>query len=134
VVGVGGHHRSRRRRTPLSAPPAGGGEPATADAVFAALADPTRRQLVDRLAASGELNATQLGAGMPMTRQAVAKHLAALEAAGVVSAERQGREVRYRLDGEAVAQAAAWLRDVGTRWDRRLAALRRHLGDRPSGG
>lgn len=96
--------------------------------MFAALADPTRRLLVDRLAGTGELNATELGADLPMTRQAVAKHLAALEAAGVVRSARHGREVRYRLDGDAVAEAAAWLQDVGARWDRRLAALRRHLG------
>lgn len=101
--------------------------------MFAALADPTRRLLVDRLAGAGELNATQLGTDLPMTRQAVAKHLAALEAAGVVRSQRHGREVRYRLNDEAVAEAAAWLQDVGARWDRRLAALHKRLGGPGSG-
>lgn len=62
-----------------------------------------------------------------MSRQAVAKHLASLEAAGLVTSLRQGREVRYELVTERVAGASAWLDDVGTRWDRRLKALQRHL-------
>jgi len=97
------------------------------DAVFAALADPTRRTLLDRLSRQGPQNATELGRGAPMTRQAVAKHLASLEVAGLVTARRQGREVRYELVRDTVAEATTWLDEVGARWDERLDALRRHL-------
>jgi DNA-binding transcriptional ArsR family regulator len=98
------------------------------DAVFAALADPTRRILLDRLSRLGPQNATELGRGAPMSRQAVAKHLASLEAAGLVTSRRQGREVRYELVRTTVDAATAWLDDVGARWDQRLDALRRRLG------
>lgn len=97
------------------------------DAVFAALADPTRRVLLDRLSRRGPQNATELGRGAPMSRQAVAKHLASLEIAGLVTAQRQGREVRYELVPDTMAEATAWLGEVGARWDERLDALRRHL-------
>lgn len=98
------------------------------DAVFAALADPTRRILLDRLSRQGPQNATELGRGAPMSRQAVAKHLASLQAAGLVTSRRQGREVRYELVRTTVAEATIWLDDVGARWDERLDALKRHLG------
>lgn len=96
--------------------------------MFAALADPTRRTLLDRLSRLGPQNATELGRGAPMSRQAVAKHLASLEGAGLVTSERHGREVRYQLVRTTVAEATAWLDEVGARWDERLDALRRHLG------
>jgi len=62
-----------------------------------------------------------------VTRQAVSKHLAALADAGLVTAERSGREVRYRLTPEPLSGAMAWMADVGAQWDRRLAALQRQL-------
>ncbi len=96
--------------------------------MFAALADPTRRVLLDRLSRLGPQNATELGRGAPMSRQAVAKHLASLQAAGLVTSRRQGREVRYELVRTTVAEATTWLDDVGARWDDRLDALKRHLG------
>ena len=96
-------------------------------AVFAALADPTRRDLVQRLADGGEATATELSAELPMTRQAVSKHLALLEDAGLVEATRAGREVRYRLNAPPLGHAMAWMAQVGGRWDERLAALGRHV-------
>jgi DNA-binding transcriptional ArsR family regulator len=93
------------------------------EAVFDALADPTRRRLLRQLAADGPLTATELAADYPISRQAVVKHLATLGAAGLLEAERSGREVRYRVRPAPLDGAAAWLDDVGRRWDRRLAAL-----------
>lgn len=101
------------------------------DAVFAALADPTRRNLLDQLSRQGPQNATQLGRAAPMSRQAVAKHLAALEAAGLIEGNRRGREVRYRMMSDATTGATAWLDQVGTRWDRRLEALAHRLAAEP---
>ena len=82
-------------------------------AVFAALADPTRRQLVMSLAAGSTVTATRLSADLPMTRQAIAKHLAMLDHAGLVAAERRGRETHYRLTPEPLADAADWMAAVG---------------------
>jgi DNA-binding transcriptional ArsR family regulator len=95
--------------------------------VFAALADPTRRGLVSRLAERESATATELAAELPMTRQAVAKHLAALGSAGLVAAERNGRETRYRLTPGPLGEALDWMAAVGAIWDERLEALRRHL-------
>jgi len=96
------------------------------DAVFAALADPTRRDVVTRLAAAPS-TATELAARVPVSRQAVVKHLSYLERAGLVDAQREGRNVRYRLTPSGFTDAVAWMTDVGGAWDTRLAALRRHV-------
>lgn len=95
--------------------------------VFEALGDPTRREVLRRLAGGGPASATQLAAGLPVSRQAVAKHLAALEEAGLVEGEREGRERRFRLTPAPLSEAAAWMADVGGEWDRRLHRLRRRL-------
>jgi len=95
------------------------------DAVFSALADPSRRFVVETLASRGTATPTELAAGLPVTRQAVAKHLAALRAAGLVEATRAGRETRYVLTPEPLASATEWLEEVGAAWDARLGALRR---------
>ena len=100
-----------------------------ADDVFAALADPTRRQVVEALAA-GAATATELAARFPVSRQAVAKHLGTLGEAGLVEALREGREVRYRLNPAPMAEAMAWMVEVGAQWDRRLDALAKHVGKR----
>ena len=71
--------------------------PGTIAAVFVALADPSRRQVIGVLAARGTATATAVAEELAITRQAVAKHLATLSDAGLVDAERAGREVRYRL-------------------------------------
>lgn len=97
------------------------------DAVFAALADPTRRQILDQLSSQGPLTATELATNYPVSRQAVAKHLGALAAAGLLDAERHGREVRYGVVPGRLGGASAWLAEVGSQWDRRLEALRRQL-------
>jgi DNA-binding transcriptional ArsR family regulator len=109
-------------------------EPDRLGAVFAALADPTRRFMVSALAEDGSVTATELAGRLPITRQAVAKHLGALGEAGLVHGEREGREVRYRLTPDAMADAVAWMTEVGAAWDTRLASLRAHLGRRDGRG
>ena len=97
--------------------------PAELQAVLAALGDPTRRELLVRLAADG----SGLAADLPITRQAVAKHLATLAEAGLVAERRAGKERRYSVDPEPLEDAAAWMATVGARWDRRLTALEHYL-------
>jgi DNA-binding transcriptional ArsR family regulator len=99
-------------------------------AVFAALADPSRRYLVERLAHLGSSTPTELASELPMTRQAVAKHLAALEHAGLVRARREGRQTVYRPDPAPLRDATAWMDRVGVEWDARLEALARHAAGR----
>ena len=96
--------------------------------LFHALSDPTRRAVMLALSESGPVTATTLAAGLPVTRQAVVKHLEALAEAGLAEAERSGKEMRYRLTPAPLAEAMAWLVGVGAEWDVRLEALRRHLG------
>src|SRR5438046_902646 len=98
--------------------------------VFAALADPNRRFLVETLAARGAATATQLATELPDTRQAVAKHLAALGEAGLVDSTRAGRETRYSLTPGPLNDAIAWIERVGGQWDERLASLRTHVEGR----
>jgi len=93
--------------------------------VFAALADPTRRLMVERLLREQTTSVPTLSAVLPISRQAVAKHLSALDHAGLVErAPSGGREVRYRLRAGALEPAAAWLRDAEAAWDGRLARLK----------
>jgi DNA-binding transcriptional ArsR family regulator len=100
------------------------------DAVFAALADPTRRGIYHALARGGADTASDLARTLPISRQAVSKHLAALADAGLVSSERTGRETHYRPTPEPLADAAAWMREVGALWDARLASLARLVEQR----
>ena len=97
--------------------------------LFAALADPTRRRLLDRLSTSGPLSATDLAREAPVSRQAVAKHLGTLTAAGLVRPERRGREVLYGVSPGRLADASRWLADLGARWDERLSALSEQLAE-----
>ncbi|HUJ91433.1 MAG TPA: metalloregulator ArsR/SmtB family transcription factor [Gaiellaceae bacterium] len=97
------------------------------DDVFAALGDPGRRSLVEAVAARGDATATELAAGLPVTRQAVAKQLSALADAGLLRATRAGRETRYAVTPEPLDEAVAWMVEVGARWDERLGALERSL-------
>ncbi|MET9376340.1 metalloregulator ArsR/SmtB family transcription factor [Streptomyces sp. NPDC002992] len=94
------------------------------DSVLAALADPTRRQLLDLLAAQGEATATTLAERLPVSRQAVVKHLAVLDAAGLVSGGRVGREVRYAVRPAALDATARWMASLAADWDRRLARIK----------
>jgi DNA-binding transcriptional ArsR family regulator len=95
--------------------------------VFAALADPHRRHLLESISQRGRATATELAAELPVTRQAVAKHLGALARAGLVTSERTGREMHYRVTPEPLQEALLWITTVGAEWDTRLARLRRHL-------
>ena len=93
--------------------------------VFAALADPTRRSVVQRLLQERTTTVPELTAVLPMTRQAVAKHLATLDSAGLVErAPGSGRQVTYRLRPGALSPALTWIRDAESAWDGRLARLR----------
>ena len=99
------------------------------DRVLDALGDATRRQVMTRLGA-GPASATQLAADLPMTRQAVAKHLTVLRDAGLVSPVRDGRSVRFVVEPDALEVAVAWLRRSAAAWDRRLDALDRAASER----
>ena len=101
-------------------------------ALFAAIGDPTRRDIIDLLAKCGPLTATAMDGRFPVTRQAVVKHLRVLESAGIAVAEREGNEVFYALQPDSLTKAAAWLERVGTAWDSRLRALDKHLTAKPT--
>jgi DNA-binding transcriptional ArsR family regulator len=102
------------------------------DAVFGALADPTRRALLSRVA-DHPATATELAGGLPISRQAVVKHLGALADAGLLERKRAGREVRYRVTPAPLSDAVSWIAEVGGQWDDRLAALARTLQAPESG-
>ncbi|MEV6977751.1 metalloregulator ArsR/SmtB family transcription factor [Kitasatospora sp. NPDC093806] len=91
---------------------------AAVDGVLGALADPTRRRLLDLLAAQGTATATTLAGRLPVTRQAVVKHLGVLDAAGLVAGHRSGREVRYAVRPEGLDATARWLADLAADWAR----------------
>jgi DNA-binding transcriptional ArsR family regulator len=102
---------------------------AVAQEVFAALADPNRRQILAALAAGGPATATDLAARLPITRQGIAKHLGLLSEAGLVVAEPgERRRVRYRVDSAPMKVAQQFLAALARDWDGPLSALRRHLG------
>ncbi len=98
--------------------------------VFAALADGNRRALLELLSERGEATATELARELPVTRQAVAKHLVTLEAAGLVTRRHEGRETRYRVMRAPLLDASAWIEATGTRWEARLQELERFLTTR----
>jgi DNA-binding transcriptional ArsR family regulator len=99
-----------------------------ADAVFSALAEPVRRHLLAALA-DHPATATELAGQLPITRQAVAKHLTSLSEAGLLERERQGRDIRYRVTPAPLAQAMSWMATVGGQWDTRLARLEQALDE-----
>ncbi|HEX6947834.1 MAG TPA: metalloregulator ArsR/SmtB family transcription factor [Acidimicrobiia bacterium] len=96
--------------------------------VFAALADPTRRTVFDLLVESGPASATRLADRLPVSRQAVAKHLAVLEDAGLVTRERAGRETRFVANPAALDEVSEWIVRVGSTWEARLQRLQDRLG------
>jgi DNA-binding transcriptional ArsR family regulator len=99
-----------------------------AERVFAALADPTRRSVLAMLAASGPATATDLAGRLPVTRQAIAKHLGLLSEAGLVTAEPgERRRVRYRLNSAPMQVAQQFLAALARDWDGPLGALKQHL-------
>jgi len=95
--------------------------------VFSALADPTRRQLLTAIA-QRPATATELANELPISRQAVVKHLSALSQAGLLARERAGRDVRYSVTPAPLSDAVSWMAQVGGQWDERLAALGRQFG------
>jgi DNA-binding transcriptional ArsR family regulator len=102
---------------------------ADAGAVFGALADPTRRALLETIARRSATTATQLAAELPISRQAVVKHLVALSDAGLLERERAGRDVRYHLTPAPLTEAVSWIAAVGGQWDARLRALTQTFGE-----
>ena len=92
--------------------------------VLVALADPTRRRLLDLLAAQGAATATTLAERLPVSRQAIVKHLAVLDAAGLVVGSRVGREVRYSPRPGGLDATTRWMSSLAADWDRRLAAIK----------
>jgi DNA-binding transcriptional ArsR family regulator len=99
-------------------------------AVFAALADPTRLRVLREVAEQGPATATELAARLPVTRQAVAKHLAVLHEAGLVQPTRSGRENRFAASTAPLAEAERWLAETGAAWDDRLQRLTALAGAR----
>jgi len=95
------------------------------DDLWSAIGDPTRRRMLDLLLAQGEGTATTLGRQLPVTRQAVAKHLGVLDRVGLVRAAPAGREKKYRVDDAQLARAVAQLSSVGSAWDARLQRIKR---------
>ncbi len=95
--------------------------------VFLALADPTRRRMIEQLSVLGPVTITQLTEVFPITRQAVTKHLDTLYDAGLVETERRGRERIVTFRPEPLREATDWVTAIETRWDRRLAALANFL-------
>jgi DNA-binding transcriptional ArsR family regulator len=106
--------------------------------VFAALADRTRRAVLRHVAERGPVTATELADELPVSRQAVAKHLAVLQDAGLVTPRKQGRENRFTATTAPLAAAERWLADAGRAWDDRLSRLAARAGTRhgatPDGG
>ena len=96
-----------------------------ADRLWAALGDPIRLRLLDLLLERGEATASALANEFPITRQGIAKHLLVLERADLVRAQRVGRETRFAVRDERLAQAQRRMLQVAARWDDRLAAIKR---------
>ena len=92
--------------------------------MFGALSDPTRRALLAAVAEHPATTATELASHLPISRQAVLKHLNALTDAGLLDRTRSGREVRYEFTPAPLADAVDWMTAVGAEWDQRLAMLR----------
>jgi DNA-binding transcriptional ArsR family regulator len=95
------------------------------DDLWSAIGDPTRRRMLDLLLVDGIATATALSERLPVTRQAVAKHLGVLDRVGLVHVTPAGRERRYRVDEAQLARAVAQLAEVGSTWDARLRRIKR---------
>jgi ArsR family transcriptional regulator, cadmium/lead-responsive transcriptional repressor len=95
------------------------------DELWSAIADPSRRQVLDLIVRNGGVSASWLAGHVPFSRQAVSKHLVVLEQAGLVSRHRQGREVLYQVEAGRLDQATRAMADLAARWDRRLGMIKR---------
>lgn len=101
--------------------------------VFAALADPTRRDLLEKLAENSPRTATQLAREYPITRQGILKHLNILEDAGLVAVYQYGREKRYTLRPEPLNDVDEWIKSISAKWDERLLRLKTYLENEDTG-
>ena len=99
--------------------------PTIDDDLWSAIGDPTRRRMLDMLLQESSATATSLSGRLPVTRQAVAKHLVVLDRVGLVHATVVGRERHFRVDQAQLARAVAQLADVGAKWDARLRRIKR---------
>lgn len=95
------------------------------DELWSAIADPSRRRVLDLLVTQGEASASSLASHVPFSRQAVSKHLAVLEQAGLITRHKQGREVLYRVASDRLDQATREMTELARQWDRRLQAIKR---------
>src|SRR5579875_63024 len=95
------------------------------DELWSAIGDPSRRRVLDLLVSHGSGSASWLAGHVPFSRQAVAKHLAVLEQAGLIRRHKQGREVLYQVDPGRLDEAAQAMAALATRWDQRLATIKR---------
>jgi ArsR family transcriptional regulator, cadmium/lead-responsive transcriptional repressor len=95
------------------------------DELWSAIADPSRRQVLDLLVSNGAVSASWLAGRVPFSRQAVSKHLVVLERAGLIARHKQGREVLYQVQAARLDQATRAMADLAAQWDRRLAAIKR---------
>jgi DNA-binding transcriptional ArsR family regulator len=95
------------------------------DELWSAIADPSRRRVLDLLVSHGAVSASWLADHVTFSRQAVSKHLAVLEQAGLVSRRKQGREVLYQVEADRLDQATRAMADLAAQWDRRLGAIKR---------
>lgn len=100
-------------------------------AVFEAMADSTRRQLLERLRLGGTLSLTELADGLPMSRQAVTRHVDTLRAAGLLRVQRRGRQRLHELDPAPLREVADFLAPYAAAWDERLGRLAAHLEENP---
>ena len=94
------------------------------DRVFTALADPTRREVMRCISGREDMSPTEVADQLPITRQAVTKHLEVLMRAGLVKQTRRGRETRYSLTPEPITGALVWMTEIGAAWDARLSRLK----------
>jgi DNA-binding transcriptional ArsR family regulator len=95
------------------------------DELWSAIADPSRRRVLDLLISNGGVSASWLAGRVPFSRQAVSKHLVVLEQAGLISRRKQGREVLYQVEAERLNEAAQAMADLAAQWDRRLGTIKR---------
>lgn len=95
------------------------------DDMWSAIADPSRRRVLDLVVSNGEVSASWLAGRVPFSRQAVSKHLVVLEDAGLVSRRKKGREVLYRVDADRLGQATRAMAQVAAQWERRLESIKR---------
>jgi DNA-binding transcriptional ArsR family regulator len=95
------------------------------ESVLSALADPTRRDLLERLSLHGYATATVLADELPISRQAVVQHLAVLDGVGLISGRREGRERRFEVRTERLTETARWMDKLAAQWDSRLLATKR---------